>query len=47
MSRRIYDALVWGLLLLGVVASLYILSGCAADPEPPITAYRRAYGFTP
>ena len=26
---------------------LAMLLGCAADPEPPITAYRRAYGFTP
>lgn len=47
MSRKTYDALVWGLLLAGVVATLYLLTGCAAEQPPPISAYRAAYGFTP
>ena len=46
MSRKTYDGLIWGLLLAGVAATLYLLSGCAApDPVPPIQSYREAYGF--
>ena len=27
--------------------ALVLLTGCAADPDPPIARYRAAYGFTP
>ena len=46
MSRESYDQLIWGLLVLGCVAVLYFLSGCAGpEPAAPIAAYRAAYGF--
>jgi PBP1b-binding outer membrane lipoprotein LpoB len=34
---------IFAVALLGIM----FLAGCASEPDPPIRAYREAYGFTP
>lgn len=47
MSGETYKWLVWVVLIWVAILWMVVLSGCAAEPDPPIRAYREAYGFTP
>ena len=46
MSEETYRRVVWGILILGSVAWMYFLTGCASREEvAPIQYYRLRHGF--